>query len=392
MSTFEVAVVRLDGVAVHPNADALELAQIGGYNAVVQKDIHKAGNLVVYVPEDSILPASALEAFGFTGKLAGSQKNRVKAVRLRGEISQGLVLPLRDVLVYLQQKSSSLDLYRTVESEDEISEIHIDWTDLFVLDISDEQLEVFLGFDLAEALGITKYEEAIPVEMAGRIERRPSWFPKYTDIENIKKFNRTFVPGETVIVTEKLHGTNFGAGMAREEFNILGTDSLKVSSRNNLLLRDDNNLYWRAAIQSGLDKALTSIMDRYQWIDSIVIYGEVIGHKVQDLGYGYLPGTIGFRWFDVLVNGVFLNEDDAMDLMQEVGMGGLRVPVLYRGPFSEDVINELTEGKDFSNTHIREGVVVKPVIERAGGRKLSRVILKSIATSYLLRKGGTERH
>lgn len=392
MSTFEVNVVRLDDVQPHPNADKLDLAVIGGYRAVVQKDMHRAGDLVVYVPEETILTPLALQAFGFEGKLAGSQKNRVKAIRLRGELSQGLVLPLREVLVYLQHLAPSLDLVREVESEEEISEIHIDWNDLLVANISDEQLGVFVGFNLAEPLGFTKYEEQIPIEMSGRIERRPEWFPRYSEIENIKKFNRTFVEGEQVIVTEKLHGTNFGAGVHRADYETLGLDAMKVSSRNNVLMRDDNNLYWRAALQSGLDKVLASILESSPLTTSVVIFGEVIGHKVQDLGYGFLPGTIGFRWFDLMINGTYVNEDDAVAILYQQGIHGLRVPILYRGPFSEAVIKDLTEGTDFSGTHIREGVVIKPVVEREGGRKLGRVILKSINPDYLLRKGGTERH
>src|SRR5437899_9871960 len=75
----------------HPNADALELAQVGLFRAVVAKDAYRTGDYVVYIPEQAILPEELIAEFGLTGRLAGGKKNRVKAVRLRGELSQGIV-------------------------------------------------------------------------------------------------------------------------------------------------------------------------------------------------------------------------------------------------------------------------------------------------------------
>lgn len=96
MSQFAVEVVVLDDVVPHPNADALDLAVIGGYRAVVKKGVFKKGDSVVYIPEDALVPEDILEHIGLTGRLAGKQKNRVKAIRLRGELSQGIVVRLKD--------------------------------------------------------------------------------------------------------------------------------------------------------------------------------------------------------------------------------------------------------------------------------------------------------
>lgn len=384
MSTFAVEVVRLDDVLEHGNADALELAVIGGYRAVVQKNIHKPGDMVVYVPEQAVLPDDVIEAFGFTGKLAGAQKNRVKAIKLRGELSQGLVLPLAKVSEVIEQRGTrALALAAGVEESDE------GYVLLF-----------YVGTDLKESLGITKYEEPIPVEMAGKISQRPDWFPKYIDIENIKKFNRTFVAGEHVVVTEKIHGTNFGAAMHRDDVRALGrrldfiSDALRVSSRNHVLERDPSNLYWRAALQNDLAMILRDILAE-TGVETVVVYGEVFGAGVQDLGYGVRPGEIRLRWFDLMLDGKFVNEDDAASIIEHADFFGKleRVPVLYRGPFSEQMVTDYTSGKDtIAGVHVREGIVIKPVVEREGGRGLRRVILKSISESYLLRANGTERH
>ena len=94
MAEFEVNVVKIDRIEDHPNADALELAIIGGYRAIVKIGEFKAGDPVVYIPEAAIIPQYLLEDMGLEGYLAGKDKNRVKAIKLRGILSQGLVLPI----------------------------------------------------------------------------------------------------------------------------------------------------------------------------------------------------------------------------------------------------------------------------------------------------------
>jgi len=90
MSSFQVTVEKLV-ILPHPNADALELAQVSGYRAVVAKGRYVTGDLACYIPEQAVLPPDLIAELGLEGKLAGPAKNRVKAVRLRGELSQGIV-------------------------------------------------------------------------------------------------------------------------------------------------------------------------------------------------------------------------------------------------------------------------------------------------------------
>lgn len=84
-------------ISAHPGADRLELAEIGLYKAVVGKGQFQDGEEVFYIPEQAVLPDWLIEEMGLTGKLSGKQANRVKAVRLRGILSQGLVLKLDGV-------------------------------------------------------------------------------------------------------------------------------------------------------------------------------------------------------------------------------------------------------------------------------------------------------
>jgi RNA ligase (TIGR02306 family) len=93
MSTFEVKVRKIT-IEPHPDADLLEIGKVDDYNVVVGKGQFKTGDLVVYIPEASVVPDWLIERLGLVGKLAGSKHNRVKAVKFRGCTSQGLIVPL----------------------------------------------------------------------------------------------------------------------------------------------------------------------------------------------------------------------------------------------------------------------------------------------------------
>src|SRR5574337_1686034 len=91
MSTLKVESVKIEQIHAHPNADRLEIAQIKGWQCIVQKDRYKAGDLAVYIPIDSVLPEtveSKLFPPDSKVKLSGS---RVKTIKLRGIISQGML-------------------------------------------------------------------------------------------------------------------------------------------------------------------------------------------------------------------------------------------------------------------------------------------------------------
>ena len=100
MAVFEVKIYPIK-LEVHPNADALELTAIGDYRAIVQKGLYEDGDLIAYIPEGAIVPEWLLQELGLwddvkqKGKLAGSAGNRVKCVKLRGIVSQGLIVPTR---------------------------------------------------------------------------------------------------------------------------------------------------------------------------------------------------------------------------------------------------------------------------------------------------------
>lgn len=366
MSTFQVTVRSIDRIDVHPNADALEFAVFGGYRAIVQKNKYQAGDLVAYIPEASLLPDSLVEEMGLAGKLSGKDKNRVKAIRLRGELSQGLVYPARE-----------------------------GW---------------MLGQDVTEELGITKWEPEIPVALRGQVFNAGSSLTIKYDIENLKNFPDVFSDGDDVVFTEKLHGTwcqimlapismvpesGYDPDFYSGEHGTMLVVSSKGQASKGLALKinEDNkdNLYVKTALSLDLcNKHFLNISSKMNF-EPVTLIGEIFGQGVQDLHYGNQVPQ--FRVFDVFVgtsnNGYFLNDRQLDEFFSKIDIP--RVPVLYRGPFSQEKVQEFTDGKDtLSGTHVREGIVIRSTLESSDTRIPAchgRLQLKSVSGDYLTRKG-----
>ncbi|MDT0632906.1 RNA ligase (ATP) [Rubrivirga litoralis] len=365
----ECPAVRLT-VEPHGNADALELAAVGGYRAVVVKGRYRTGDLAVYVPEGSIVPEYLQERLGLVGRLAGSQKNRVKAIRLRGVLSQGLVVPLG--------------------------------ADGTLTNGAGGAVEVREGEDYAAFLGVEKY---VPASMAGAVWAAGQERTLAYDVENVKRWPDVLVDGEEVVMTEKVHGTLLGVGVLPEALahpahgrvvvfsKGLGAKGLAFDTS-----EGDATLYTRTATDYGVaDAVLRAFGDDAGALDEpVFVVGEVFGAGVQDLHYGADAGAgrLGFRVFDVYVgrrgHGAYL-DDAALDRAC-AAMGLDRVPALYRGPYSDAALARFTGGAEAvsgAGAHLREGVVVRPTTERDDPH-VGRVQLKSVSDDYLTRKGGTE--
>ncbi|MFV8183207.1 RNA ligase (ATP) [Streptomyces sp. AF1B] len=353
MSTLRVTAEVLT-IHEHPNADALELAQVGLYRAVVAKGVYRTGDAAVYIPEQAVLPAPLIEELGLTGRLAGGNADRVKAVRLRGELSQGIVCR--------PEALADVDLARAA------------------LD----------GTDFAERLGITKWVPPIPPTMDGDVESAPDLLP-WVDIENIQRFPDIFAPGEDVVLTEKLHGS------ACLLTYLVDEDRVHVSSKGfgakSLALKEDpRNLYWRAVHGHGVAAVAADLAKRLG-ARRVGIFGEVYGAGVQDLTYGAdgRRESLGYAAFDVSadIDGTVRWLDPAELLDGQLPL----VPRLYEGPYDIEHVLSVATGRETVSgreLHLREGVVIRPATERYSPVTGGRAIAKAVSTAYLTRKGGTE--
>ncbi|MFF3332112.1 RNA ligase (ATP) [Streptomyces sp. NPDC002888] len=353
MSTLRVTAEVLT-VHEHPNADALELAQVGLYRAVVAKGAYRTGEAAVYIPEQSVLPPELIEELGLTGRLAGGNADRVKAVRLRGELSQGIVCRPKAL--------TEFDLGRAARE----------------------------GTDFAALLGITKWVPPVPPMMNGEVESAPELLP-WVDIENFQRFPGIFSPGEDVVLTEKLHGSacllTYVAGEGRVYVSSKGFGAKSLA-----LAEDPRNLYWRAVLGHGVAEAAARLAERLG-ARRVGIFGEVYGAGVQDLTYGAdgRRDTLGYAVFDVSaeIDGQVRWLDAAELLAGELPL----VPRLFEGPYDIDRVLEVAGGRETVSgrgLHLREGVVIRPRSERYSAVTGGRAIAKAVSPAYLTRKGGTE--
>ncbi|MGW0914308.1 RNA ligase (ATP) [Streptomyces sp. NPDC002784] len=353
MSTLRVTAEVLT-VHEHPNADALELAQVGLYRAVVAKGAYRSGEAAVYIPEQSVLPAALIEELGLTGRLAGGNADRVKAVRLRGELSQGIVCR--------PSALAGVDLARAAAD----------------------------GTDFAERLGITKWVPPIPPSMSGDVESAPELLP-WVDIESIQRYPEIFAPGEPVVLTEKLHGSACLVTYVAEESRVY-VSSKGFGAKSLALKEDPRNLYWRAVHGHRVAEAAARVAERLG-ARRVGIFGEVYGAGVQDLTYGAdgRRESLGYAVFDMSA------EIDGsvrwLDAAELVGDALPLVPRLYEGPYDSARVLEIASGRETVSgreLHLREGVVIRPAVERYSPVTGGRAIAKAVSPAYLTRKGGTE--
>lgn len=383
MSTFDVKVRRINAIEPHTNADSLEFAVIDDYRSLVRKGQHKVGDLVVYLPEACVTTPFVLQSVGLwdavanKGMCAGDDGLRVKAIKLRGRLSQGLVYPLSylpEHLVpgwYLQ--TETLELWPVKE-----------------------------GMEVSHLLGVHKYKPVIPADLDGLVfDAGIEVMPKF-DVEDIKKFPLVIQEGEQVEMTEKLHGTfcTFILMPEGHAYDVHGDFivSSKGLSDKGLAFQNvpenQGNAYIRAAEELEMrDKLvqLRSYLAANDWDveEPLMVFGEVIGAaSEQDLKYGE---KLAVAVFDVSVGWrssmKYFDPGTVAEVAQAVGLGV--APLVYKGPFSKAVLEAATTGKETysgKGLHIREGVVVRPLVGRRDP-ELGRVILKSVSEKYLVRGG-----
>lgn len=337
MSEFHVNVIRLGPFTRHPNADSLDITKVFDYTVIAKQGNFKEGDLVVYIPIDSVVPDNEEWHWLAPRNSDGSERfaigqvperyRVIEAKKIRGIFSQGCLSPLPPG----------------------------DWKE---------------GDDVRAAMGITKYEPPVPTTTGGEVEAPPKgWvFPTYTDIEGLRRYPDVLQPGEEVILTEKIHGAN-----ARY---VHDGERLWVGSHGQIKRRDPDVLWWQVAIADKLEERLAQA-------PGMVFFGEVYG-QVQDLKYGVKSGA-KFAVFDVydVKAQRYLDFDAAHALASQLQLPW--VPILGRGPWNPDELNPLCEGKSTLADNVREGFVVRPVKERWDER-VGRVVLKRHGEGYLLRK------
>lgn len=312
-----------------PGADAIQVAVVDGWTCVVKIGEVQLGQKGVYFEIDSFLPVDD-PRFEFLRKsslrkMGDVEGFRLRTIRLRGQLSQGLFMPLH--------------LFPEVNPAEPV------------------------GTDLTERLRVGKYEPPIPADLTGKvIGPFPGFIPK-TDEERVQNLLEEFATwqGLPFVVTEKLDGTSFTAFQRHGHFGIC--------SRNWELSDEDPNSYWKVATETQLQAKLGR--------QNLAIQGEMIGEGIQKNMYK-LRGQhlFVFHVFDIDQHR-FYSYEETSDFCRKNGLQ--MVPLIsadFQLPPKVEGLLEMAEGPSILNKKAgREGLVL-----RSADRKIS---FKAISNAFL---------
>ncbi len=335
-----VTIRRVDEILPIDGADNIELVKIDGWQCVVKKGEFSVGDLGFYFEIDSFIPFGVYdntERFDFLSKNKinwnGKEGVRIKTIRLRGQISQGLFLP-----VHLSPDTPLLiDAYEN-------------------------------GEDVSSAFGVEKWERAIPAQLAGKIRGNFPGFIRKTDQERIQNiYNKVIQRDDIYEVTIKLDGSSMTVYRKDGRFG--------VCSRNLDLIETDDNAFWRVARSLDLENKMIKC-----GLDDFAIQGELMGPGVQGNREG-LP-ELDFFVFDVfdIRTETYWYPASRISLITKMGINHAPIYELSkRMDMSLDRLLEYAEGTSY-NSPIREGLVWKSYTDPEFSWKV-------ISNKYLLKHG-----
>jgi tRNA-binding EMAP/Myf-like protein len=357
-----------------PNADAIEVATVLGWKVVVKKDEFRVGDLIIYCEIDSIMPDKP--EFEFL-KDSNGKMRKIKTVKLRGQISQGIVFPVT----------------------------------ILPKDVCAKE-----GQDVTEILGVTKYEEETyfpPQKQSAKIIY-PKWMPKWLislihmtplrewfrkEMQGSKTFP-SWIPktDETRVqvlqplltkykctkcyVTEKVDGSSITIYLKDGKFG--------VCSRNIDLAEAEDNVFWKTVRQMDIEEKM-----RNHFSGNWALQGELLGEGIQGNKLKLAGNTI--RFFNVfdIDNQAYQCLECFVYHIETMGLD--TVPVITTEYVLDDNIDSLVEmakGNSVIAPQVkREGIVIRPLseieeTEEARGKLVrNRLSFKAINPEFLLKFG-----
>jgi RNA ligase (TIGR02306 family) len=332
-------IVKIDNLTPIDGADKIEVATVGGWKVVAQKGLYNVGDLAVYFEIDSWIPTE-LAPFLSKGKepreFEGVKGERLKTIKLRGQLSQGLLMPLSEVI-------SIAGCWSPIQE----------------------------GDDVTEYLNIKKWEKPMNAQLAGVCRGNfPSLIPK-TDQERVQNLKKEIGAAQNDVfeVTEKCEGSS----MTVYQMVVEGEMTFGVCSRNMDLKETEGNSFWATARKDDIEAKMRAV-DEF-W--SFAIQGELIGPGIQGNIYGLKePKFVVFDVYDIQA-GEYLPPDARRELI--AGMGLNHVPVLNERYVLTQTVDEIiasAEGQSTIAKVEREGIVFKQAM---GGFSF-----KAISNAYLL--------
>ena len=354
----------IDEIKPIPNADKIELARVGGWQVVVSKeDNYKVGDKVIYIEIDSRVPSDK-ECFAFLQ----DRKYKVKSIKLRGQVSQGLIMPLSilpdgeyelydDVTDILGIKKIENDFKQPLESKEMRLRgahpklyrkpwfkkmMHYNWFRKFA------------------------FKFLIPKK---KKHKWPAWIIK-SDEERVQNMLWVLENKAPMIVTEKLDGASSTYSLHKEgrkwKFYVCSRNVVQDDINTKNYDEDLKNVYWDMAQRYRIEDFLKIIAETAEAEEQVTLQGEIIGEGIQSNKYNLKGKDIYF--FNLIIDGRKIDSVTARNILRDINETNFNdvilkwVPIVQTNYILPDTLDELMEfstGKSLLNDTLREGYVFR---------------------------------
>jgi len=318
-------------------ADAILCAKVLGWECVVKKSEFQVGDRCVYFEIDSVLP---IAQWNDHLRKEEGKKLRVRTIRLRGQLSQGLAMPLSII----------------------------------------PSGEYEVGQDVTQLVGVEKYEAVVPAHLSGMAKGNFPAFLHKTDETRLQSeprvLDEAISKGLVLIGTLKMDGTSFTAYRRDDEFG--------VCSRNLDLKETEGNAHWRMARKLKLEEILRSEPR------NLSIQGEMVGPGIQGNRMGFKEVDLYlFNLYDI-DTGKYLSHNELSVFAKKNGLNV--VPTVYRldfggvaGPRDANHLLDIANNLNYDNGTPAEGIVWRSACETYSEVLRGRMSFKTISSRFLLK-------
>lgn len=336
------------------NADNLECAKVLGWQVVVKKHQFIKKELCIFCEIDSVLPERPEFEF------LRAKKFRVKSIRMRGQISQGLVLPFS---ILGEQVSAGIKRdYVSGKSNP-------------------------IGLDVSKMIGVTKYELPTPPGSGGiALGDFPSFLIPKTDEIRIQSAIKVIeeMLGKDVYLAEKADGTSLTC--YHWKFKNPGEEEkyhYGVCSRNRELKDEGSDVYWKISHKYDIENKLKTYYARHGV--NLAVQGEICGKIIQSNPLGLNSDQLFLFNIYNIDQHKYLDYASFRFVAQELELPTVRILGECKFNFTLEELLEIAKGKYPGTNNNREGIVIRPVNETYSETLAGRMSIKAINNDYLLK-------
>lgn len=319
-STNKVEVVPIQ-LEPHPNANSLSIVRVFGYTVCVKTSEWKNGDLAAYIVPDTLVDTNKPEFQFLNQYLHDGSYHHLKVRKMRGIISQGLLVK--------------------------------------------PPIDAKIGDDLSDYFEVKRYEP--PYSDSGEFEYGPQYASKY-DVDSFLRYKNKFTPGEFVYISEKIDGAN-----ARFLYH---NNRIYCGSRSNWKKESNSSEWWIAY------KKIPGIFDFCKDFPGFTLFGEIFGNNSK-MPYSTAKRDIRVNIFDICrSDGTWFGPHERLDILKKYDVP-TPPTIEYQWEIDFNTIANFAEGNTlFPANHVREGCVIEPLIPRFDD-ELGRIKLKIVGNQYL---------